>query len=95
MTMKSGFLCATALAATLAFAHPTVAASAQPEPRVEDTLIDSALRLLEAFRRFVEEMPSFAPPEVTKDGDIILRRQPPDKAPTPKPESKQGEAIRL
>ena len=86
-----------ALLLWLAFgtAIPNFSAAAQPEPRVDDTPIDSALKLLEAFRRFVEEMPSFSPPEVTKDGDIILRRQPPEKAPATKPEGKQGEAIRL
>ena len=93
--MKSGLLRAASLATSLVLALPALTAAAQPEPRVEETLIDSALKLLEAFRRFVEEMPSFAPPEVTKEGDIILRRQPPDKAPTPKPESKQEEAIRV
>ncbi len=93
--MISGFVRTMALATSLAVCVPNFAAAAQPQPRVEDTLIDSTLKLLEAFRRFVEEMPTFAPPEVTRAGDIILRRQPPEKTPVPRPEGKRDEAIRL
>jgi hypothetical protein len=92
--MTSGFVRAVALATMIAFAPPFLAA-AQAEPRAEETLVHSALKLLEAFRRFIEDMPSFSPPEMTKDGDIILRRQPPEKTPTPKSAEKQGEAIGL
>jgi hypothetical protein len=45
-------------------------------------------RLLEALQMFVKSVPQFSAPEVLPNGDIIIRRVHPDKAPAPeKPKS--------
>ncbi|MBM3601352.1 MAG: hypothetical protein FJX35_24415 [Alphaproteobacteria bacterium] len=57
--------------------QPPAQPPTRPAPRSEDVLVDSARKLLEALRRFMEDFPVYALPELTENGDIILRRLPP------------------
>lgn len=41
--------------------------------------------LLQALDLFIESIPQYEPPELTEDGDIILRRKRDDRAPVPQP----------
>jgi len=82
------------LGATLAI---PAAATPPAEPRVEQSLLDDALKFLDALRRFLDDPPIFSAPEITRDGDIILRRQPGGQAAPerPAPTARKDESVRL
>lgn len=80
---------ATATAACLLLAvwfaafHPGAAAAQEPAPErgypapgadAAETLAEGLQKLREGLTELLEEIPRYAPPEVTEDGDIILRR---------------------
>ncbi len=50
-----------------------------------DALLRSTIeRLVETLGQVIETLPRYAPPEIDKDGNIILRRlNPPDRSPQP------------
>ena len=76
------------LALLLAFAVATPAQGHDPDYRKEDPR-DLALQGFEQIMRaldgFVRSIPQYAVPEITEDGDIIIRRLPPRTRPEPKP----------
>lgn len=45
--------------------------------------VEGIAKLLQALQMFVKSVPQFSAPEVLPNGDIILRRLHPDKAPVP------------
>jgi hypothetical protein len=51
----------------------------EPGPRIEEELVDGARKLFDTLRRLLDEVPVYSLPELTENGDIILRRQPPRK----------------
>lgn len=82
------------LAAVLLMASIGLGASAA---QAQDTTLQDAQKqavegigkLLEALQMFVKSVPQYSAPEVLPNGDIILRRVNPDKAPVPeKPQAK-------
>jgi hypothetical protein len=62
-----------------------------PPAQAQDTTLQDAQKqavegigkLLEALRMFVKSVPQYSAPEVLPNGDIILRRVNPEKAPLP------------
>ncbi len=84
----------TLTAAALAVALLAAAPAAAEEPRRggwEDglrTMLDGLDRMRAELERLVEEMPRYAMPRVTEDGDIVIERLPPK----PRGESK-GEGV--
>ena len=75
------------IAATLALG---LAGFGMPALAQESTLKDAQQeavegigKLLQALQLFVKSVPQFAAPEVLPNGDIIIRRIHPDKAPVP------------
>lgn len=88
-TLKIGLLIG--VVATGALAQPPVALAQQEGPLQvapgsdADALLRATIeRLVETLGQVIEALPQYAPPEVDKDGNIILRRlNPPDHAPQP------------
>ena len=81
---------AIALALSLLLAAP---AAAESEPRSPGRDLPSSIEELEAaldqvasaLRRVIEAVPRFEPPEITEEGDIVIRRKRPDAEPLPAP----------
>lgn len=70
------------LAATMALAlvsGPAFAAGDKDD--VERLAREGAAKLIEALEALIESLPSYEAPEVTEDGDIIIRRRDPDAEP--------------
>jgi hypothetical protein len=65
------------LGAPVALAEDTTLQDAQKEA------VEGIGKLLQALQMFVKSVPQYAAPEVLPNGDIILRRVNPDKAPAP------------
>ena len=60
-------------------AGPAFAADGQDD--VERLAREGAAKLIEALEALIDSLPSYEPPEVTEDGDIIIRRRDPDAEP--------------
>ena len=81
-------LAAVLLALALGFAPgpasgSALAASASEEDP-EELMREGMERMLRAIELMIEMIPQYEPPEITEDGDIIIRRKRrPDKAPDP------------
>lgn len=53
-------------------------------PDADAFLRDTIGRFVDALGQVIETLPRYAPPELDRDGNIILRRMnPPDRAPQP------------
>lgn len=81
--MRAGrFAAATALPlAALLLSVPAAPASAQDDPQAERQLdeagrlaLRAAEKMLGALQLFIDDLPSYAPPEVLPNGDILIRR---------------------
>lgn len=84
MRLSISVLCASAmLAASIAAAEP--AAPPQREPRGTDLALEGLSKLMLGLRQLVEELPRYDLPEITENGDIIIRRIDPKAAPTTPP----------
>lgn len=59
----------------------------QPDPRAEaEELAREAMeRMLKALELLVQSIPQYEMPEVTEDGDIIIRRKRPERREAPPP----------
>src|SRR4051812_26817737 len=76
------------LAASLAaLAMPAFAAEKSPTERLREelertaeTLAGSMERLLSTFEEMARDLPRYEAPQVLDNGDIIIRRKPPDPA---------------
>lgn len=81
-------LVAAALLLGLALAGPPLAlAAAEPaQPTPEELAREGMERLLQALELFIEMIPQYEMPEVTDDGDIIIRRKRKKSAPPSDPE---------
>ena len=54
------------------------------DPDADAFLRDTTGRFVDALGHVIETLPRYAPPEVDRDGNIILRRlNPPDRPPVP------------
>jgi len=86
-------------AAVLVTAAPLAAradepAPAQPSPR-EQTMQGLDL-IMQGLKRMIEQVPLYGPPELTPNGDIILRRlSPGEPPPAPPPPAGAPGATRL
>lgn len=69
-----------ALGAALVVAPASAMAS---EGDVERLAREGAEKFVEALETLIERMPRYEMPEITDDGDIIIRRRDPDAAPPP------------
>jgi len=54
-----------------------VATAASDEPSTEDNVRDGLQRVLDAIELFFQNIPQYEAPEVLDNGDIIIRRKPP------------------
>jgi hypothetical protein len=79
---------AVALAFT-AFGAPALAQDSTLKG-AQDEAVEGISKLLQALQMFVKSVPQFAAPEVLPNGDIIIRRIHPDKAP-PAPEQPESD----
>jgi hypothetical protein len=54
-----------------------VANAASDEPSTEESVRDGLQRVLDAIELFFQNIPQYEGPEVLDNGDIIIRRKPP------------------
>lgn len=60
-------------------------------PSATDRLQEGAAAIVEGLRMLMDQFHSYQPPEVLPNGDIIIRRRPPqDSQPTPPSETPDG-----
>lgn len=63
-----------------------------PDPAARDLLLDGADKMLRALELMIQTIPTYDPPVVTPDGDILIKRRravprpPPSRLPAPVPE---------
>ena len=75
--------CAVA-AASSALAQDSTPVIPSPEA-AQQMAVEGIDKLLQALDLFVKSVPQYSTPEVLPNGDIILRRVRPDRAPAPTP----------
>jgi hypothetical protein len=86
MLRKSLISAALLLGLALAGPPPALAAGEPPEETPEELAREGMERMLKALELFIEMIPQYEMPEVTDDGDIIIRRKRGKSAPPPDPE---------
>ncbi|MFQ5955849.1 MAG: hypothetical protein ACE5JZ_12360 [Kiloniellales bacterium] len=81
-------LIAVALAAPLLLAGPVRADSRSFEDQVEDKLRQGAEKIIEALEILLRSIPTYGPPRIDEDGNIIIPRRggPLDKTPEDEPD---------
>ena len=86
-------LIAAALLLGLALAVPATAPAADepPEESPEELAREGMERMLKALELFIEMIPQYEMPEVTEEGDIIIRRKRRKSEPPPDPEMEETE----
>lgn len=85
---------------------PADAAAAADPPPAEDTertrpdapadpgeVLDELQKLVDRLGRLIEELPRYALPEITEDGDIIIRRKDEREEKPPHPEKPGREGV--
>lgn len=74
------------LIACLLVAAPTIASAekAGPDPSVGDKVGQAIDKAMERLQRLIEETPMYEAPEITPEGDIIIRKRRPKPDPLPK-----------
>ena len=69
------------------FCLPATPAAAQSEKSSPEELLEEGTRrILRAFELFIQTIPQYEMPEVLPNGDIIIRRIPPEPDPEREPE---------
>lgn len=71
----------TAAAAGLALALAASPAARAEEPSVGQKVDEVMQRALDLMERFIGAIPGYEAPEITPEGDIIIRRKRPDAGP--------------
>jgi hypothetical protein len=71
------------LLASLGLGAPAALAQDSTLQDAQKEAVEGIGKLLQALQMFVKSVPQYAAPEVLPNGDIILRRVNPDKAPAP------------
>jgi hypothetical protein len=79
------------LGLALAGPPPALAVDEPPEETPEELAREGMERILKALELFIEMIPQYEMPEVTEEGDIIIRRKRPKDAPPPDPEMEETE----
>ena len=88
------------LAALLAAGAPPVSAG-EPSPATDEAtreILEGMERLRDGVSKLIDSLPRYAPPEITEDGDIIIRRLDPgqggddghEEVPSPAPPVEPG-----
>lgn len=100
MSKALSILAAAGLALALATPQPVAAAEAPPSPRIVPDSTERALRegaetIMKAIELMLNAIPQYEMPEMLPNGDIIIRRKPPeapawpDGKPAPAPDRDQ------
>jgi hypothetical protein len=80
-------------------AQPDSGSQATPKadgPSATDRLQEGAAAIVDGLRMLMDQLQSYQPPEVLPNGDIIIRRRPPEEAEPPaKPETPDGNSLKL
>ena len=68
-------------------------------PNATERLQEGAAAIVEGLQLLIEQLNSYQAPEVTPNGDIIIRRRPPETAEPPSdeasPEANDGKSLKL
>lgn len=90
-----------AVAALLLFAQPAFADELaqqtgdleQHRQRAEELWRDGAAKIISGLEQLLKSIPSYEMPEITEDGDIIIRRRKDPEPPPPKRRDEDDEDI--
>jgi len=75
-----------ALPVLAALTAPVVAAEPETKETPSELMSDAMSQMVRALELFIKSIPQYEKPEITEDGDIIIRR----KRPGAEPEAPQG-----
>ena len=70
---------------------PVLAADEPPAEKPEELAREGMERMLKALELMIEMIPQYEMPEVTEEGDIIIRRKRRKSEPPPDPEAEETE----
>ena len=70
-----------ALPVLLALAAPAVAADRQNQETPSEMMTDAMSKMVRALELMIQSIPQYEKPEITEDGDIIIRRKRPKTEP--------------
>jgi hypothetical protein len=70
-----------ALPVLMALALPAAAADPETQETPSELMSDAMAKMVQALELFVKSIPQYEKPEITEDGDIIIRRKRPDAEP--------------
>jgi hypothetical protein len=68
-----------ALPILLALASPAVAADAEDKETPSALMTEAMSKMVRALEMMIQSIPQYEKPEITDDGDIIIRRKNPEK----------------
>ena len=91
MTRKCLFAAALLLGLAIGGPPAAVAADEPPADRPEELAREGMERMLKALELMIEMIPQYEMPEVTEEGDIIIRRKRRKSEPPPDPETEETE----
>ncbi len=91
MTRKCLFATALLLGLAIGGSPAAVAADEPPADRPEELAREGMERMLKALELMIEMIPQYEMPEVTEEGDIIIRRKRRKSEPPPDPETEETE----
>ena len=70
-----------ALPLLLALAFPATAAEPEKKETPSELMADAMSQMIRALELFIQAIPQYEKPEITEDGDIIIRRKHPEAEP--------------
>jgi hypothetical protein len=70
-----------ALPVLAALALPAAAAEPEDKETPSELMTDAMSKMVRALELFIQAIPQYEKPEITEDGDIIIRRKHPDAEP--------------
>jgi hypothetical protein len=79
-----------ALPLFLGLALPAAAADADGKETPSELMTEAMSRMVRALEMMIQSIPQYEKPEITEDGDIIIRRKNPETSPDTGPEERKG-----
>ena len=73
-----------ALPVLLGLALPAAAAETEKKETPSELMTDAMSQMIRALELFIQAIPQYEKPEITEEGDIIIRRKHPEAEPAPK-----------
>lgn len=79
-----------ALPLFLGLALPAAAADTESKETPSELMTEAMSKMVRALEMMIQSIPQYEKPEITENGDIIIRRKNPQTPPDPQPEERKG-----